>query len=590
MPPPALRIVGKSAGASEKEKTERKQYVNRWTALKNQRSSHDAHWRDIGKNFRPRRPRFESVSDKENAGSIRNGNIINSTPVRAGNVCAAGMMNGISSAARPWFRLTIPDGELAKTGGVRLWLNLVEERLRMAFARSNLYKALQEVYDDLCVFGTACLFIDEDPDDLIRAYTYAPGQYALALSDTMRVDTMFRETSLTVGQVVRKFGLEKCSGGVQEKYRKGNIDESVLVAHCIEPNLDWGEGRFGAAGMKWRSCWFEVDGREETGFLLRGGYRENPVMAPRWRTTSEDVYGHSPGMDALGDARALQFLENKKLLAVEKVVDPPMVGPEELRTQGGRPSLVPGDVTYIPQMKPGMKFEPAYLVNTAAIEVAEASCRQHELRIKEHFFNDLFLMLAGSDRREITAREVVERHTEKMEQLGPVLENLQDEMLDPLIERAFATLWRRGEIPDPPEELQGQPIRVQHISVLAQAQRLYEAQPIERLAGFIGSVAAVIPEVVDNFNSDRAIAEYGELLGVKADIIRSPDEVAELRASRAEQAQAQAQGEAMLATAKGAKDLSQAQLRPDNALGRIVGNLGGVAGAAGQTVEGEVVG
>ena len=36
-------------------------------------------------------------------------------------------------------------------------------------------------------------------------------------------------------------------------------------------------------------------------------------------------------------------------------------------------------------------------------------------------------MMAESDRREITAREIDERHEEKMPVLGPVLERLHDD-------------------------------------------------------------------------------------------------------------------------------------------------------------------
>jgi len=52
-----------------------------------------------------------------------------------------------------------------------------------------------------------------------------------------------------------------------------------------------------------------------------------------------------------------------------------------------------------------------------------------ENRIERSFYVDLFLMLANSDRRQITAREIEERHEEKMLMLGPVLQRLNDELL-----------------------------------------------------------------------------------------------------------------------------------------------------------------
>ena len=41
-------------------------------------------------------------------------------------------------------------------------------------------------------------------------------------------------------------------------------------------------------------------------------------------------------------------------------------------------------------------------------------------RIKEAFYANLFLMMAESDRREITAREIDEQREQKMLMLGPV--------------------------------------------------------------------------------------------------------------------------------------------------------------------------
>ena len=81
-----------------------------------------------------------------------------------------------------------------------------------------------------------------------------------------------------------------------------------------------------------------------------------------------------------------------------------------------------------------------------AADIAEA-----QGRIKEAFYANLFLMLAESDRREITAREIDERREEKMLMLGPVLERLHDELLQPLVARVFRIMARNGLIPRPPK-------------------------------------------------------------------------------------------------------------------------------------------
>lgn len=553
----------------------RKQYLTRYAALKQERNTWLTHWQELSEQIQPRRGRF--LANDRNNGGKKNTTIINGTPRRAARILASGMMAGITSPARSWFRLTVPDHMLAESREVSKWLSQVEDILRVAMARSNLYNALHGVYEDLGQFGTSALFLEEDKEDGLRAYNLPVGQYVLANSDRFQVNTVYREFSMTVAQLVSNFTLKKCSESVQDMHRAGNLDKWVDILHCIEPNLNLKTGKSGPEGMKWKSVWLEKAGADESGFLREGGYEEFPVMAPRWNITGEDVYGSSPGMDALGDCRALQLLEKRKAQAIDKVVNPPMNAPTSMLNK--RASLLPGDVNYFDGVN-GQTFTPAMTIMPQAIGIIGAEVREHEKRINSAFYADLWLMLAESDRRQITAREVSERHEEKMLQLGPVLERLQDELLDPLIDRAFNILLRSGQLPPPPEELQGMELRVEYISMMAAAQKMLGITGIERVASFVGSLAAVKPDVVDKLNLDKIIDEYSDNVGVKPDLINSGEEVDALREGRAKAAQAQAQGQAMAVAAQGAKTLSETDMEGDSALSRLAGTLGGPAGAA----------
>ena len=191
-------------------------------------------------------------------------------------------------------------------------------------------------------------------------------------------------------------------------------------------------------------------------------------------------------------------------------------------------------------------------------------------------------MLASSDvnNRDMTAREVVERHEEKMLMLGPVLERLENELLDPLIERVFAIMDRMGLMPLPPEDLGGKLLQVEYISILAQAQRMVGIEGIERLAGFVGTYAPLKPEVLDKVDFDEAIEQYARKLGVPAAVIVSDENVAALREQRAQQ---QAQMEQMAAMQQAAQTAQQgagavnqvAQAAEGGGLGQIAELLGG---------------
>lgn len=558
--------------------TRRQQLLNRWEALKTERSSWLSHWQDLSNYVLPRKSRF-LLTDR-NRGTKKNDKIVNSIPTFANRTLAAGIMTGLSSPARDWFSLTTADPALAEVGEVRSYLNTVEERIRWALARSNLYNQLSLVYSNLPTFGVSVLYIEEDPKTLFRGYVFPVGSYCLANSDRLEIDTCFRELSMTVAQLVRHFTPEKCSERVRNLYTEKKLDVWIDVLHAIQPNTDYVEGKLGRAGKKFCSDWLELAGDMRAPMLLEAGFEIFPGCAPRWEVTGEDVYGSSPGMEVLGDAKALQLLELRKAQLVDKIVTPPMRGPTSLQFQ--RTSLLPGDVTYVDALGENATFAPAMVVPPQALPAVNESIRDHEERIKTGYYVDLFLALL-QETKTMTAREVAERHDEKLLQLGPVLDRLMIELLTPMIDRVFAILQKNGELPPPPQVLQGLDIRVEYTSSLAQAQKLLATTGIERLAGFVGQMAAAQQsmQVFDKLNSDEVVDEYAAALGVKPDLVRSDEEVDTIRAERAKAQQAaQAQAQAA-ATADTAKTLASTPLENDSALTRMLGNLGAPTGAGG---------
>ena len=205
-----------------------------------------------------------------------------------------------------------------------------------------------------------------------------------------------------------------------------------------------------------------------------------------------------------------------------------------------------------------------FRATTGALNWLIQDIQECEQRIRRAFFEDLFLMLAQTDRRQITAREIEERHEEKLLVLGSVVERLNEELLDPLIDRTFSIMSRRGFLPEPPEELQGAPLKVEYISIMSQAQKMVGISGIERLTGFVGQVAQASPAVLDRINFDEAVEEYGRMLGVPPSVVLSDEQVAAIRSDREQQAQA---AQAMQMAQQGvtiAKEASQAKTGGDD--------------------------
>lgn len=564
--------------------TKRDRYEVLRSQLELERSSFIGHWRDVGDFILPRRPRF-NVYDV-NKGDRRNQKIIDSTATLAARTLRSGMVGGITSPARPWFRLTVEDPDLAEYYKVKRWLSTVSDRMGKVFLRSNLYNSLPIIYGDTGVFGTAAMSIEEDFDDVIRTYPFPVGSYMIANDHKLKVNVFFRQFRMTVRQLIGKFGKKTSSGmpdwsifseRVKNLWDEGNLESWIDVCHVVQPNEDYDDGKMESKFKKFSSCYYErgmvngnpYDMKGVDKYLQEAGYDYFPILCPRWETNSEDVYGTScPGFDALGDTKQLQLETKRKSQAIEKGVMPPMVGPTALRTS--RTSILPGDITYSDERE-GMKgFRAAHEVR---IDLSHLTADISEIRytIKRAFFEDLFLMLSQSDRREITAREIEERHEEKLLALGPVLEQMNQDLLDPLIDITFLMMLRQGKLPEPPEELQGRGLDVQYLSVMAQAQKLVGISSIERFTGYITNYTSNTkdPTMVRKFNASKNLEDYADRLGINPSNIRSDDEVAEIAAKEQKQQQAMMAAEQMAAGAKAAKDLASADMEGDNALTRL---------------------
>lgn len=534
--------------------------LRRWQALKTERSSWVEHWHDISSYLLPRSGRF-FVQDR-NKGQRRYNSIYDNTSTRALRVLAAGMMSGLTSPARPWFRLATADADLMKYAPVKLWLNDVSNLMHAIFQRSNTYRALHSMYEELGAFGTAASIVLPDFRDVIHHYPLTVGEYAIATNWKGEVTTLYREFQKSVHELVAEFGLEKCSLTVQSLYANGNLDAWVTVVHTIEPREDRDPTKKDAKNMPWRSAYFELQGSQKT-FLRESGFKRFPALCPRWAVSGGDIYGSSPGQEALGDIKQLQHEQLRKAQGIDYKTKPPLQVPTSMKNRDVE--ILPGGISYVDTAGPNSGIRTAFEVNIDLSHLLE-DIRDVRGRIEGTFYADLFLMLANQSDTRMTATEVAERHEEKLLMLGPVLERLQNELLDPLIEMTFDQIMEAGIMPPPPEELQGHDINVELVSMLAQAQRAVATNSIDRFVGNLGAVAQFKPEVLDKFDADKWADIYAESLGLDPQIIVPADQVEALRQQRAK-AQQQAQQTALMNQgADTAQKLAAAKTGEPNAL------------------------
>ena len=519
-------------------KTKRADLLTRWGHLRAERATWWSHWQEITTYLLPRNGRY--FEQDRNKGHRRHNSIYDNTGTRALRTLGAGMMAGATSPARPWFRLGTADPDLNRFTPVKLWLNDVTERMQLVFQKSNTYRTLHSVYEELGAFGTAGSIVLPDPKTAIHHYPVTIGEYAIATDYQGRVNTLYREFQKTVGETVREFGYKKCSTSVKNLYDRGSLDQWITIIHAIEPRDDRERDfkKKDNMNMAYKSCYFEQGGDGED-VLRESGYKEFPAVIPRWSIAGGDIYGNSPGMEALGDIKQLQHEQLRKAQGIDYQTKPPLQVPSYMKNRDV--DSLPGGVTFIDGQQG--KIETAFNVNLNLNHLL-ADIQDVRQRINSSFYADLFLMLANATDTRMTATEVAERHEEKLLMLGPVLERLHNELLDPLIDNTFNRMLEVGLIPPAPEELQGMELNVEFVSMLAQAQRAIGTNSVDRYVNSMGMVAQMKPDVLDKLDSDAWADGYADMLGVDPKLIVAGERVAKIRQARAEQQQAMAKAEA----------------------------------------------
>lgn len=555
----------------------RSQADRRLNALVKERTSWLAHWRDLSKFILPRRGRFMRTANQKDNGNQINGAILDETGTLAARVFAAGMTSGVSSPSRPWFRFKLANMAEKRNGPIKEWCEAVRDKIRSVLAKSNFYNAMGVVYEELGVFGTGVVLIEEDDEDGVRCYALTVGEYLLANNRRLVCDVLYREFPMTVEQIVSRWGLDSVSDTVKTLHTSGQLDAEIDVVHAIEPNDD----RVLESALKenkpYRSIFFEK-GSNQKKLLAFEGFDEFPAMAARWSQVGNDAYGRGPGMDALPPLKAAMKYAQRKAECVDKISKPPMKAPVSLKNEPM--SGVPGGVTFVTGAeREGVKFEPSHKIDPAALPAIGAEQKDLRESVNRCFYVDLFLMLSQMDGVQPRQNlEVIERREEKMLMLGPALERLHDELLDKALKRVFKVLMRKGLLREPPPELldylreSGTDLEIEYVSILAQAQKSVGLTAIERVLGLAGNLAAVKPTVMDKVDDEASLDHYADLLGAPVDMLLSDDEMAEVRAQRAQQQQQKQLMEAAPVAVDAAKVLASTETGAgQNALARMTG-------------------
>lgn len=545
------------------------------------------YWNQLAEYIMPRRFKWLIIANKFDRGFPINQAIIDGKPTQDMQICAAGLLSGLMSPSRPWFVLGVGLPGFEPDADTQAWLEDTQERILTVMAQSNFYQTMAQAFQDVTVFGTAPVIIYEDFEDVIRAYGPCAGEYYLAAGARLSNDVLYREFTYTVSEIVEFFGLANCPQQIRTHWQTGgaSLELEFVVAHSIEPNFPLSDRSGGKAKVvngpfTFREIYWLKGMKTEAPLSVRG-FTEKPFMVARWYLVSNDAYGRSPAMDALGDIKQLQQEQRRKAEFIEKLIRPPMGANPELKNEPT--SIMPAHITYT-SAKEG--FWPLFQVNPAALPPMIQDIKDIEDRIASFFFVDVFMIISQMEgvqpRNEL---EITKREGEKIQRLGPMIENFETDVAAPAVQRVMSILERRRLLKPKPASMRGLPLKIEYISMIKLAQLAAETASMEqgmKIAGEFGAAAqeAGEPNPLRIIDLDEAMRTYLQRIRFPQKAVFSPDRVAAKDKAMAKQAQMAQNAKAMQAAAQVASQVGSIPVgQGQTALGALIGAQRGQPGA-----------
>ena len=502
--------------------------------------------------------------------------VYDGTALAAANLAADGIHGYMCSSNIHWFDYTLPGRmNFPRTSGMRswtgkrmdeypevkIWLDECEEVAYAAFLRSNFYEWHPGFVKEGITTGTPTAIIEEDLEKGRIVFKLPHFRECYVAENYFGVvDTLYREYKLTLKKLVQKFGEKQVFSlghDLKNQYDRDPYVEKDCL-HAIFPRSDYDPTKVNSKNKPVASIYMLLDGAKGK-ILGEGGYDEIPTVTWRWRKNNDEIYGRTPAWDAYVDIAMANQMGKTNLIASHKMVDPPMVGPEDLR---GKVNNAPNGWTWIQGQVTKDKM-PLPLSTGIQIPFSVDMQDRVDKAIKEHFHVDFFLMLyqAAFNKVDLTATQVIGMQGEQAAVLGTRIGRHQSEALNPIMDRVFNIEVKAGRMPEPPQILQdssGASIETDYVGPLSQAQkRLFKTQSIRGGLELATQIAQVFQTSVDMVDGDAVMKEALESVNFPSNALRSPEMVKQIRDIRAQDAQAAKDLEAIEGMSKAAQKMSK---------------------------------
>jgi hypothetical protein len=504
--------------------------IKRQERLKSDRGVLESHLQDLADYLLPRKNSFVR---RNIPGEKKGVELYDATGMVACDLLSSALHGMLTNPNTLWFLLNTPNEEVNNQDFVIEYLQDLTKRIHNVFNNSNFQTEVHEYYLDLCAFGTATMTVEEDEKNIVRFSTKHLGEIFVAENCYGMIEEVYRVFSWDARQIVEHFcrGMEednkqaieaKVGRKVSESFYNGKDDKFEIVHAVYKDELTE------KIKVPYLSQYILKCDKLE---LAEGRFKRFPYLVSRWTKISGEVYGRSPGMNALPEAKTLNLMSKIILQGAQKIVDPPMQIPDDgfvrpLKTYAG-------GINYF---RAGTDEIARPIFNDTRIDFGYEVLRDRQMRVKEAFYIDR-LGMPQTDR--MTTVEVNQRVQEQLRFMGPMLGRQQTEFLQPLLDRVIDIMVDRdggsgdllGEVPD---EIMNVQLNVNYTSPVARAQRISEADALNSALAASAPILAVDPNAKDMVDADMVVKTFFQIYGAPQKVLRTKNEVEQIREARAE--------------------------------------------------------
>ncbi|WP_353170883.1 portal protein [Acinetobacter rudis] len=500
------------------------QLCSRLSQLKSARSTYESHWRECYQFGAPERQQSFSgsaVMGKER--ETQRADLFDSTAAESVQLLVASIMSGVTPSNALWFE-AVPDGidDPTDLNDGERWLEDVCNFIFRNIHAANFDSEAPETVTDVTVAGWGVLFVDIDRDAgggyVFESWAIGDCFIGSTRADGI-VDTIYREHRMSAEAMINEYGENNCHTSIVE-LAKRNPNELVKLLHVICPRKSKGAGQL-ASDMPFAAYHIDITNKH---MVKESGYHEFPCAVPRMRRIPNSLYGNGQMSYALPDAKSANRLMKTTLESADLALggmwiaeDDGVLNPHTMKISA-RMVIVADSIDSMKRLDDGTNFQ-----------VAEYLLTGLQGGIRKKLMAD---QLPPIGTQQMTATEINTRVALIRQMLGPAYGRFQSEYLIPILDRCFGLAFRSGALGAPPEELQGRNLSFRFTSPMALAQRAEKVAATEQFIASVGQASQIESTILDNINFDAAAQIMGTGRGVPASVLRSADEIQQLRAER----------------------------------------------------------